>query len=174
MGIAAGGRIEQTIVPDPVVHQWDSSQTKWFNVQILNSANFTRITGLPAPSTPANAQTYADHGYPFFEIWEEPSTVAGDFQNVQSVGQIDRVVEPRLRLRNVLRIGRFPFLRRRSGSSTTLTDATPPAASNGRVGNLGTVGLRGSSGNVPEVRFFQDATGMPTFRSIQEFERYIA
>jgi hypothetical protein len=94
MNLAAGGKIEQTIVKDPGTYQWDSNGSRWFNIQILNSANFQRITGLPQPQTPVDVQTYVAHGFPFFEMWEEPSDIAGDFAIVQSVGQIDEVVDP--------------------------------------------------------------------------------
>jgi hypothetical protein len=118
---------------------------------------------------------YADYGYPFFEIWEESSSVSGDFENVKSIGQIDKVVEPKLKPKNVLRIGQFPkFFNRRTGSSTTVTTDTPvePIRTSGNVGAVGLKG--GETGNMPEVKFFQDPTGLPTFRSMQELERHMA
>lgn len=93
LGVAAGGLIKQTVVCDPG-HIWHKSQTKAFNVQILNSIHFQRITGRKPPTSPIDAATYAQYGYPFFTIYEEPSDVEGNFSNIKSVGQIDKFVDP--------------------------------------------------------------------------------
>jgi len=153
MGIAAGGQIDQAIVQDQGTNYWHSSETKWFNVQILNSIRFQQITGLPPPETPANARKYAECGYPFFDMWEEPTTVAGNFSGVKSIGQIDGISELPLRLRNVRTIGPQGSVQGEALAST------PPH--------------RDSDG-APEVTFFhQDAT-LPVFRSLEELERHLA
>lgn len=91
MGIAAGGIIRQTIVKDqnnPII--WETNNGTIFNVQILNSAAFEAITGEAPPETPVNAKTYAEHGYPYYEIYnEKPSGIKGDFSGVQSVAEKD-------------------------------------------------------------------------------------
>jgi hypothetical protein len=91
MGISAGGFIKQTINPD--THEpdvWDTDASVMMNVQILDSESFCAVTGLPPPSTPVDAATYAQHGYPFFEIWGEKKTgIKGEFGEVKSVAQIE-------------------------------------------------------------------------------------
>jgi hypothetical protein len=94
MGVAAGGLIKQAIVRDPGTHKWDASQTKIFNVQILNTLHFEHVTGFRAPDPPIDSSTYAEYGYPFFSMYEEPTQVSGDFARVRSIGQIDGVQEP--------------------------------------------------------------------------------
>jgi hypothetical protein len=94
MGIAAGGLIKQTIVQDDRKYEWDYTQTKVFNVQVLNSQHFQHVTGLIPPDPCINAATYAMYGYPFFSMYEEPTTVLGDFGLVQSVGQMNGIEEP--------------------------------------------------------------------------------
>ncbi|KAK6194028.1 pyridoxine biosynthesis protein [Pestalotiopsis sp. IQ-011] len=91
MGIAAGGLIRQTIEPDGhPADTWDVGAAILLNLQILNSESFSEATGLPPPTTPVDAATYASHGYPFFEIWgEERTGVAGEFGEVKSVAQIE-------------------------------------------------------------------------------------
>jgi hypothetical protein len=46
------------------------------------------------------AAVYALHGFPFFEMFEEPSSVHGDFGGVKSVAQLgafkENVVQPRV------------------------------------------------------------------------------
>lgn len=91
MGLAAGGSIQQTIEPDNYPSDsWDINASIMLNIQILDSESFMEVTGLPPPPTPVDAKTYADHGYPFFELWgEEKTGVKGDFSEVKSVAQIE-------------------------------------------------------------------------------------
>lgn len=66
-----------------------------FNVQILNSDFFEKITGNAPPSTPVTAAAYARHGYPYFSIYDEkPSNVHGNFHDVRSVNQLDKISPP--------------------------------------------------------------------------------
>jgi hypothetical protein len=72
MGIAAGGRMEQSIYPDPHgPDTWDNSQTGRVYVHIVNSMLYEQITGRKAPDTPVTARTYAEHGYPWFDLYDE-------------------------------------------------------------------------------------------------------
>ncbi|CRK36726.1 hypothetical protein BN1708_007158, partial [Verticillium longisporum] len=60
MGIAAGGLITQTINPDAYpADSWDSSASIMLNLQILDVASYSAVTGLPAPSTPVNGEDVA-------------------------------------------------------------------------------------------------------------------
>ncbi|KAI1102130.1 hypothetical protein F4804DRAFT_313964 [Jackrogersella minutella] len=91
MGIAAGGRIEQNIVEDTMdATQWAKDMTMTIPLQILNSVAFRRVTGKKPPPSPVKASTYADAGLPFFSMYEEPSGVAGNFQVVKSVNEIEQ------------------------------------------------------------------------------------
>ena len=98
MGIAAGGLIKQTIAADSGKRKFNAALTKTFNVQILNSMHYTEVTGKQPPEPVVDVRTYAEHGYPCFEIYEEPSTVCGQFDGVKSIKQLDdaenAVVEP--------------------------------------------------------------------------------
>ncbi|KAM0468793.1 hypothetical protein ACHAP7_010578 [Fusarium lateritium] len=89
MNISAGGRITQSIIPLPQ-DEYRKTVPVTFNVQVLNSASFEHVTGKKPPKSPATAKTYAKCGYPFFSIYEEPTTVSGDFSKVKSIAQIDR------------------------------------------------------------------------------------
>ncbi|EFQ27093.1 integral membrane protein [Colletotrichum graminicola] len=91
MGLAAGGLIKQTIEADThPANIWDVEASVMVNLQILDVESFSAVTGQPAPDTPINAQSYAESGCPFFEIWgEEKSGIKGDFAEVKSVAQIE-------------------------------------------------------------------------------------
>ena len=45
---------------------------------------------VPIPPTPVTAETYAQYGYPFFELYERQSGVSGCYR-LQSVGNMDKV-----------------------------------------------------------------------------------
>ncbi|OJD15822.1 hypothetical protein AJ78_03965 [Emergomyces pasteurianus Ep9510] len=89
MGIAAGGKIKQSIHQDR--HDpgsWDRSSMTTFNVQTLNAAVFEKMIGISPPPCPIDATTYLQYGLPFFELPEHKSPVQGEFQGVQSLSEI--------------------------------------------------------------------------------------
>ncbi len=91
LSIAPGGLIKQCILEDknpPSI--WAREHTICFNVQILNSEAFRQVTGNEPPPTPVTAQTYASHGLPFFKIYDEDSSINGDFRGIKSVKAIDK------------------------------------------------------------------------------------
>ncbi|EMC98655.1 hypothetical protein BAUCODRAFT_103027 [Baudoinia panamericana UAMH 10762] len=91
MGLGAAGLIKQVIKRDrytPTLWQPDCGTI--FNVQILNSECFLSVTGREPPPTPVTAKTYAEYGFPYFNIWNEAASgVHGDFQGVKSVAEKD-------------------------------------------------------------------------------------
>jgi hypothetical protein len=93
MNIAAGGLIDQGIVQISR-HDYLKTVPITFNVQILNSTSFKHVTGKDPPESTISAKTYADAGYPFFSMYEEPTTtISGDFEGLKSVAQVDEVNE---------------------------------------------------------------------------------
>lgn len=90
MGIAAGGPINQCILPDTrSANFWERNNSVCFNAQILNTIAFRTVTGMEAPETPVSAATYAEEGKPFFKIYEEKSIVMeGQFSGVKSVAEL--------------------------------------------------------------------------------------
>ncbi|MCJ1380915.1 hypothetical protein MMC17_004024 [Xylographa soralifera] len=91
MGIAAGGLIKHIIKPDGnSAKSWDRDRTITFNVQILDSETFRKVTRMEPPKTLVDASTYAANGLPFFQLYEEDSSIAGGFGKVKSVKAIDK------------------------------------------------------------------------------------
>ncbi|KAG4218664.1 hypothetical protein PC116_g32856, partial [Phytophthora cactorum] len=91
MGVAAGGKIKQSIKEDDQDPScWLEDMTMTIPVQILNGAGFRSVMGKDPPPSPVSAETYAAEGLPFFDLPEEPSDVFGDFEAVRSVNEIDR------------------------------------------------------------------------------------
>ena len=93
MGLAAGGRMKQKVYPDPYgLDTWDTSVRSRVFVHLVNSELWREITGEEAPATPVTAKTYAQHGLPWFDLYDEAapsidptSTLAG----VKSVKALD-------------------------------------------------------------------------------------
>lgn len=90
MGVAPGGLIKQCILEDEYsAASWDSAHTITFNVQILNSEVFRQVAGMDPPETPVDAKTYSGLGLPFYKIYNEQSSVKGNFGDIQSVKQTE-------------------------------------------------------------------------------------
>ena len=71
MGLAEGGRMKQKIYEDPYgVEAWEAAGERCF-VHIVNSELWKEITGEDAPATPVSAHSYAAHGYPWFDLYDE-------------------------------------------------------------------------------------------------------
>ncbi|KAF5716814.1 hypothetical protein FGLOB1_2408 [Fusarium globosum] len=87
MNIAAGGLICQSIV-EHAKGEYKKTYQSTINVQILNSASFKRITGQEPPWSPVSAATYAKAGHPFFSLDEGPTTISGNFSDLQSMAQL--------------------------------------------------------------------------------------
>jgi hypothetical protein len=93
MGLGTGGRMEQKVYPDPYGWEvWDNARVGRVYVHIVNSLLFREITGRRAPESPISAKTYTEHGYPWFDLYDEhlgdvePSEILG---GVRSVSELD-------------------------------------------------------------------------------------
>ncbi|GKU05510.1 integral membrane protein [Fusarium langsethiae] len=93
MHMSAGGRISQSIVALQK-RRYSKTVPITFNVQVLNSESFERVTGNMPPECPVPAETYAEWEYPFFTLFEEPSTISGDFNGLRLIADIDQISEP--------------------------------------------------------------------------------
>jgi hypothetical protein len=91
MSLGAGGLIIQSILRDPHPSvAWDTENTAMFNIQLLNTTLFHRVTGMHPPPSPVSAETYAAAGLPFFELpYEVPSGIDGNFGDIKTVSQLD-------------------------------------------------------------------------------------
>ncbi|KAF7943367.1 hypothetical protein EAE96_011294 [Botrytis aclada] len=90
--LAPGGSIHQAIRRDYFdKDRYDEKNAVMFNVQFLAPKTFHLVTGTPPPQTPVSAESYAKHGYPFFEMYNEPRAITGTFgELLKSVGDIDK------------------------------------------------------------------------------------
>lgn len=93
MGLAAGGRMCQSIYPDPhSLEIWDPKNTSRSFVHIVNSDLWREITGEAAPPTPVTAREYERAGLPWFELYDEHrGTLKGSaaLRRVKSVKEKD-------------------------------------------------------------------------------------
>jgi hypothetical protein len=72
MGLAAGGRMEQKVYPDPHgVDTWDPESRVEVVVHVVDSLTYREITGEEPPPTPVTARTYAEYGFPWFRLYDE-------------------------------------------------------------------------------------------------------
>ena len=72
MGLGAGGEIRQKIYSDRYgIQVWDQHNYGQIFIHIINSLQFSEITGLEPPPTPINAKTYTEYGLPWFDLYDE-------------------------------------------------------------------------------------------------------
>lgn len=72
MGLGAGGKMKQKIYPDPHgIDTWDPDNYGRVFVHIVNSMMYRELTGEEPPPTPISAKTYAHHGLPWFDLYDE-------------------------------------------------------------------------------------------------------
>lgn len=93
MGLGAGGKMRQKIYPDPHgIDTWDQENFGRVYVHIVNSMMYREITGQEPPPTPITAQTYAQYGFPWFDLYDDHmSDVAAPdtLKDVKSISEID-------------------------------------------------------------------------------------
>ena len=93
MGLGAGGKMRQKIYPDPHgIETWDAANYGRVYVHIVNSMLYREITGEEPPPTPITAKLYAQHGYPWFDLYDEKkSDIAApeNLKNVKSIKEMD-------------------------------------------------------------------------------------
>jgi len=93
MGLAAGGRMKQKIYPDPHGHDvWLPEREGRVFVHIVNSELWREITGDEPPKTPVTAKTYASHGMPWYDLYDEhlaTLTPESALKDVKSVKELD-------------------------------------------------------------------------------------
>lgn len=92
MGLAAGGKMTQSIYPDPHgLATWDQKNSGAIFVHIVNSELYRQITGKVPPESPVDAHAYTKYGYPWFALYDEakgaiaPSDVLGGVKSVREV-----------------------------------------------------------------------------------------
>ena len=70
MGLAAGGRMRQSIHPDPFdLDDWDMAQADRVFVTLLHARDWQSVTGEAAPDHPPTARDYARAGLPWFAFY---------------------------------------------------------------------------------------------------------
>jgi len=75
LSIGTGAEIIQAILPDTLdPRAWDVKRGVLFNVQILDSASFERLTGLSPPCPPIAFCSYIKRKYPFLSLKEQEDT----------------------------------------------------------------------------------------------------
>ena len=93
MGLGAGGKIKQKIYPDPYgVDVWNPETRGHVFVHIVNSEQYRELTGLEPPRTPVSAQTYTEHGLPWFDLYDEAEgdvTPPENLTSVKTIGESD-------------------------------------------------------------------------------------
>jgi len=93
MGFVPGGKIEQKVLEDEHgLDTWDEHQYGTLLVHVLNTSQYRAVTGKEAPSSPIDARTYTEYGFPWFRLYEEDHDVppAEALAGLTSIADIDK------------------------------------------------------------------------------------
>ena len=93
LGLAAGGEIRQKIYEDPYgLDTWDVENFGTIRVRILNSAQYSLLTGSEPPPTPIDVATYIQCGFPWYRIYDEQLSGVEPtvrFKTIKPLGELD-------------------------------------------------------------------------------------
>jgi len=94
MGLSAGGKMKQKIYPDSYgIDTWDPQAFGRVYVHIVNSMIYREITGSEPPPTPVTAREYAQHGLPWFDLYDQEKATLEESDvlvGVKSAGEMDK------------------------------------------------------------------------------------
>lgn len=91
MGLGAGGKMKQTIYPDPHgIDTWSRRNFGRVYVHIVNSMMYREITGREPPSTPVTAKIYTEYEFPWFDLYDEEK---GDLEASEVLAGVKSVKE---------------------------------------------------------------------------------
>lgn len=105
MGIGRGGEIIQKIYPDPHgIEEWDMEKGVRFNIRIVNALMWEALTGSKPPYEPPNANDYQYHGYPWFDLYNEPKSDLKPSEILAAVKSVFDGQEPAVNTRPAIQI----------------------------------------------------------------------
>ncbi|WP_454019564.1 hypothetical protein [Azospirillum sp. Marseille-Q6669] len=72
MAVGAGGWIRQRVYQDRYgLHCWEPEPASRLSVHLVAAEHYAALTGEVALPMPVSAKTYADHGLPWFDLYDE-------------------------------------------------------------------------------------------------------
>jgi hypothetical protein len=91
MGLGAGGKIRQKIYPDPYgLDAWNQEKFGSVFVHIINVEQYRELTGKAPPPTSVSAGSYTEHGFPWFELYDEKMDAIGGSEALSRVKTISQ------------------------------------------------------------------------------------
>ena len=110
MGLAAGGQMKQKIYPDPYgIDVWDMDNFGELTIHIVNSKMFHDITGQKCPSTPVDTAAYTNHGFPWFDLYDEKEADVSppeSLAKIKGLEDIDTSVDINIRDTQIEKLGK--------------------------------------------------------------------
>lgn len=96
MGLAPGGRMHQSIEPDPFeIDDWDVPAADRVFVTLVHTKDWKAVTGEPAHEHPPSARDYNEAGLPWFTYYgadQKALPGSGKLGGVKSVGSLHKVL----------------------------------------------------------------------------------
>ena len=91
MGLGVGGAMRQKLYPDPHgLDTWDLGSAISLTIQIVNSEQYAALTGQPPPPSPIDASIYTEHGFPWYDLYDEER---GDLEAARRLAELKSIRE---------------------------------------------------------------------------------
>lgn len=91
MGLGAGGYMTQQIYEDHYgLDVWDQTKGLRIFIHLLNSQQYTFVTGKSNPSKPLSSKDYQSHHYPWFDYYSDlkPLDNSENLSSIESIGSL--------------------------------------------------------------------------------------
>ena len=89
MAMAPGGRMKQEIYDDPYgLDAWEQRHGSRCFVSLLNSTQWTAVTGERPPTEPPTAQDYAAAGLPWFDWYGGDARAVAGSENLRGLKSV--------------------------------------------------------------------------------------
>lgn len=90
MGLAAGGRMKQKVYPDTFgPAAFDEASAERLFIHLVDAASWRDITGELPPPSPIEPHTYAAHGYPWYDVYDEEKATLEPTPALKSVQSLE-------------------------------------------------------------------------------------
>ena len=92
VGLGAGGQIRQRVHADPHgIAVWNPQDRAQAEIRLVGPVEFRTLTGEDAPPTPIDASTYTEHGFPWFDVYEDSTADLQATARMEGVRSVDQI-----------------------------------------------------------------------------------
>jgi len=107
-----------------ILNYWDTEHSSRCFIHLVNSESYTSITGKKPPHSPMTKWTYARHGIPWFDYYNEQSTLSGSkiLAGLDSLSQVAGKIGEKIWDNDPISIGTVKSIKGKSAQTVSEGD----------------------------------------------------